>query len=120
MAASKKAAPKADWYAVATRNQYVSYYTAEQLHNLLNPPVREDGTRKEIILLKSFPKPVDGGCPFTSYNRKGQPIWPHNAYFIMKNGNEVFAPDAEVAKVEVEVKSISIPGFKPKKTTTKK
>lgn len=125
MAASKtngqaKSARKADWYAVAARSQYISYYTPEKLHNLLNPPVREDGTRKEIILLKAFPKPPEGGCPFTSYKRNGEPVWPHNAYFIMKNGVEVFAPDPEVKKVEVEVKSIAIDGYKPAKASAKK
>lgn len=118
--ATKAPAKKADWYVAVSRSQTLRFYTAEQLHAFLNPPLREDGTRREVKLLKEFPKSPDGACVFSSYNRKGSPIWPYDAYFILKNGNEVFAPDPQVEKVEVEIKTINVEGYKPKKATTKK
>lgn len=117
MAASKKTA---DWYVVINRSQTVSYYTPEQMHEYLNPPLRADGTRQERILLKEFPKSVNGACPFSGYkNAKGDPIWPYGAVLIVKNGKEVFAPAPTKVKITAEVEQFEVEGYKPKKTSKK-
>lgn len=104
---------KGDWYVVVNRSQTLRYFDAEGLHKLLNPPPREDGTKKEWTLLKEFPKPTaEGGCVFSSYKRDGSPVWPYEGLFILKNGSEVYAPDPVTTKVEVEVSHYQIDGYK--------
>lgn len=116
------ATKKADFYVMVNRHQTITYLSAEDMWKYLNPPLNAHGQVTKRNLLKEFPKPSNGGCPFSAYkNAKGDPVWPYDAVFVLKNGKEVFCPEPSKVKVTAEVESYEVEGYKPpKKAPAKK